>query len=111
MLVFRIGSEDAELFALQNILKGDQAMTVYKPIRQEAAATAKLVAALSKGTDPGEIINSTIETATGGKIPAVLVDAIAVDKDNIIDTVIADKFVQMAKLCQGITVDIEDICK
>lgn len=106
-----VTGQDAELFALRNILKGDQAMTVYKPIRQEAAATAKLVAALSKGTAPGEIINSTIETATGGKIPAVLVDAIAVDKHNITDTVIADKFVKLGEICEGITVDTGGICK
>lgn len=106
-----VTGQDAELFALRNILKGDQAMTVYKPIRQEAAATAKLVAALSKGRDTGEIINSTTETATGGEIPSVLVDAIAVDKHNIIDTVIADKFVKLAEICQGITVNPESICK
>ncbi|MGK7901118.1 MAG: substrate-binding domain-containing protein [Hormoscilla sp.] len=106
-----VTGQDAELFALQNILKGDQAMTVYKPISQEAAATAKLVGALSSGRYPGEIINSTIETATGGKIPAVLVDAIAVDKDNIIDTLLADKFVQLAEICQGITVEPGGICK
>ena len=100
-----VTGQDAELFALQNILKGDQAMTVYKPISSEAAAAAKLVVALSEGRDPGEIINSTTETATGGKIPSVLVDAIAVDKDNITDTVIADKFVKLGEICQGITVD------
>ncbi len=86
-------------------------MTVYKPISQEVAAAAKLVAALSEGRDPGEIINSTTETATGGKIPSVLVDAIAVDKDNITDSVIADKFLLLGEICQGITVDPGGICK
>lgn len=106
-----VTGQDAKLFGLRNILKGDQAMTVYKPIRQEAIATAKVVAALSKGTDLKEIKNSTTKTKSGGEIPSVLLDnAIAIDKSNI-SIVIDDGFVTKADLCEGITVDTGGICE
>src|SRR6266699_4189566 len=45
-----VTGQDATAAGLQNILKGDQAMTVYKAIIKEAMGTAQLVAALSNGT-------------------------------------------------------------
>ena len=107
-----VTGQDAELFALQNILNGDQAMTVYKPIRQEAIATAKVVAALSKGTDLKNIKNSTTKTKSGGEIPSVLLDnALEVYKSNILSTVIADGFLTLGEVCEGITVDTGGICE
>jgi len=97
-----VTGQDAELRALRNILKGDQAMTVYKSYRQEAAATAKVVGALSKGMDIKEISNGTIKTATGGEILSFIIDPIAIDKSNI-SIVIEDGFVTKAELCEGIT--------
>src|SRR6266496_2006363 len=44
-----VTGQDATAAGLQNILKGDQAMTVYKAITKEAMGTAQLVAALSNG--------------------------------------------------------------
>ena len=44
-----VTGQDATPDGLQAILRGDQYMTVYKPIKQEADATAKLAAALAKG--------------------------------------------------------------
>jgi D-xylose transport system substrate-binding protein len=44
-----VTGQDATPDGLQAILRGDQYMTVYKPIKQEAEAAAKLAAALAKG--------------------------------------------------------------
>src|SRR5260221_2762924 len=46
-----VTGQDATVADSQDVLKGDQAMTVYKKFPKEAMATAQLVAALSKGTD------------------------------------------------------------
>ena len=44
-----VTGQDATLQGIQNILTGDQCMTVYKAIKKEADAAAKLAIALAKG--------------------------------------------------------------
>ena len=45
-----VTGQDATLEGIQNIVNGDQCMTVYKAIEKEADAAAKLAIALAKGT-------------------------------------------------------------
>jgi ABC-type sugar transport system substrate-binding protein len=47
-----VTGQDATVQGLQNILAGDQCMTVYKAIKQEADAAAELAIALAKGEKP-----------------------------------------------------------
>lgn len=96
-----VTGQDATPTGIQNILAGDQVMTVYKPIEAEAKATAQLVAALSNGTDPGKLVNSRTDLKNGGQVAAVLLNPIAVDKNNVQKTVVADGFVTKNQICQG----------
>ncbi len=96
-----VTGQDATVAGIQQILLGNQSMTVYKPIIQEAQGTASLVAALSKGTDTSSI--ATSQTAYNGtNIPSVLEKVESVDITNVASTVIADGFVTKADLCNGI---------
>jgi D-xylose transport system substrate-binding protein len=98
-----VTGQDATVAGIQHILRGEQAMTVYKPFNQEALATAKLVAALSQGTDTSSLTHgATIQTTDGGNIPAVVETPISVDKSNIVSTVIADGFVSIFDVCSGL---------
>ena len=47
-----VTGQDATLEGIQNIVNGDQCMTVYKPTKQEADAAADLAIALAKGEKP-----------------------------------------------------------
>jgi D-xylose transport system substrate-binding protein len=95
-----VTGQDAEVAALQRILAGDQLMTVYQPIRKIAAAAAELAVPLAQGTTPPDI--ATARTNNGAKdVPSVLVDTVAVTRDNLNDTVIADHFVTPRQLCTG----------
>ena len=47
-----VTGQDATLQGIQNIVNGDQCMTVYKAIKNEADAAAKLAIALAKGEEP-----------------------------------------------------------
>ena len=47
-----VTGQDAELAAIQRILAGDQAMTIYKPIKPEATAAAKAALALANKQKP-----------------------------------------------------------
>ena len=47
-----VTGQDATLQGIQNIVNGDQCMTVYKAIKGEADAAAELAIALAKGEEP-----------------------------------------------------------
>ncbi len=107
-----VTGQDATVAGIQNILKGDQAMTVYKAITKEAQATADLVAALSNGTDTSTLVNgsTTIPQTGGASIPSVLEVPVSVDKTNIQQTVIADNFVTVSDICAGLAPGTGGIC-
>jgi len=105
-----VTGQDATLTGIQNILTGDQAMTVYKPIIEEARATARLVAALSNGEDTSSIVNGTTEVIGGAQIPSVLATPIIVDRTNVEQTVIADGFLSKEEICSGLPSGAGGIC-
>ncbi|MBD2158599.1 sugar ABC transporter substrate-binding protein [Leptolyngbya sp. FACHB-16] len=105
-----VTGQDATVTGIQNILTGDQAMTIYKPIVEEARATARLVAALSQGQDPGDIVNGETEVTGGAKIPSVLATPIVVDATNVQDTVIKDGFLTLEQVCNGLPAGAGGIC-
>jgi D-xylose transport system substrate-binding protein len=90
--------QDAELAAIQRILLGEQYMTVYKAIKLEAEAAAELAVALAKG----ETVPSTMQLSkvnNGSKdVDSVLLKPVAVTKDNIKDTIVADGFWTAAQI-------------
>ena len=105
-----VTGQDATVAGIQNILTGDQTMTVYKAIPKEAEATAKLVGALSAGTDPTSLVNGAVKAKTGTTIASVLAIPLAVDKTNIKETVIADGFVKIEELCKGLPAGAGGVC-
>jgi len=108
-----VTGQDATVAGIQNILKGDQAMTVYKAITKEAMATAQVVAAISKGTDTTTLTNgqtTTVPVTGGAAIPSILETPVAVDKTNIASTVVADGFVTKADICAGLPAGTGGIC-
>ena len=84
--------QDAELSGIQRILLGEQYMTVYKAIKLEANTAAELAVGLAKGTGvPSSMTLSKVNNAQID-VPSVLLKPVAVTKDNIKDTVVADGF-------------------
>src|SRR5690606_26968025 len=77
-----VTGQDASLQGLQNILAGDQCMTVYKAIKQEADAAARLAIALAKGETPTGL-SSVKDAESGRDVPAVLETPVAIFKDNV----------------------------
>jgi D-xylose transport system substrate-binding protein len=85
-----VTGQDAGLEALQNIAQGRQTMTVYKPIvpLANAAVDAAIKLARKEKLDTMLFMNDSI----GKEIPAILLDVTAVDKSNLMDTVIKDGY-------------------
>ena len=92
-----VTGQDATVQGLQNILTGDQCMTVYKPIADEANALASLAISLLKGQKG--TTNGTTHDATGNRdVPSELLTPVAVNKANVKKPV-DDGFVTKADLC------------
>jgi D-xylose transport system substrate-binding protein len=96
-----VTGQDAELAGIQRILKGEQYMTVYKAPKPETEAAAKLAYALVMGKEaPAGLING--KTNNGSvDVPSVLLDPVAVTKENVKDTVVADGTYTVDQLCKG----------
>jgi D-xylose transport system substrate-binding protein len=93
-----VTGQDATAEGVQHILAGEQCMTVYKAVKKEADAAAKVAIALSKGQKPSAPQSSDNK---GKKTPSVLLTPVAVTKANIKDTVIKDGFLKVSDICQG----------
>lgn len=96
-----VTGQDAELAAIQRIVAGDQALTIYKAIKPQAEDAAKAAIALANGQKPD---------AKGEKdgVPATLLAPVVVTKQNIKDTVVADGFYKVSDIC---TPEYADACK
>ena len=93
-----VTGQDATLQGIQNIVNGDQCMTVYKAIKKEADAAAELAIGLAKGESPDA--PDTINNETKD-IPAVFLDPVPVTKDNIKEYLGEPDFPKKEEICAG----------
>ena len=95
-----VTGQDATPQGIQNILSGDQCMTVYKAVKKEADAASKLAIALATGKQPeaGLVNGKTNDTAKD--VPSVLLKPEAITKDNI-KVVFDDGFLKKEDVCTG----------
>jgi D-xylose transport system substrate-binding protein len=94
-----VTGQDATVQGLQNILAGDQCMTVYKQIKKEAQAAADLAIKLYKGEQP-TTSGRVKDPESGAYVQAVLLPPTAIFKKDI-STVIKDGFVDKKAVCAG----------
>ncbi len=121
-----VSGQDATQAGMQNVLLGKQTMSVYKPIKDEAAVAAAVALALRNGEDVADvevegfefsIIGIDAETgeptdsAEGdGVVPYVALVPIGVTAENMADTVIEDGFRTVDEICTGDVADT-DFCQ
>jgi D-xylose transport system substrate-binding protein len=90
-----VTGQDADLAACQRILRGTQAMTVYKPLKNLAGLAARVAVDVARGKTPAT--TSTIDNGLK-QVPSIFENVISVDKDNLVSTVVADGFHRAADL-------------
>jgi len=95
-----VTGQDATVQGLQNILAGDQCMTVYKAIKGEADAAAALAVSLAKGQKPTTATGTVKDPQSGAAVASVLLTPKSIVKSNVKD-VVADGFVTKDALCTG----------
>jgi D-xylose transport system substrate-binding protein len=90
---------DATAQAVQHILAGEQSMTVYFSIKDQATKAANLAVQVARGEKPTGV---DTEVDNGAKtVPTIFLKPVTITKDNIADTVIADDFVSWDDVCVG----------
>ena len=104
-----VTGQDATTDGLKAVLRGDQYMTVFKPIEEEANSAAKLAAALAKGDKAAAdaIATGTSQDPKGNRtVKSVLLDPQSITRDQV--KVVVDKgYVKASDLCSG---DVASVC-
>ncbi|HYA51331.1 MAG TPA: substrate-binding domain-containing protein [Streptosporangiaceae bacterium] len=92
-----VTGQDATVQGLQNVLLGDQCMTVYKAVKKEASAAAAAAVALINGQQVQT--TGTTKDSTGGRdVPSILLTPVAITADKV-ESVVADGFVKASDIC------------
>ncbi|MDQ2585644.1 sugar ABC transporter substrate-binding protein [Saccharothrix yanglingensis] len=104
-----VTGQDATPEGLQAVMRGDQFMTVFKPIAEEAQAAAKLAGALAKGDTAAAdaLATGSVEDSKAGRtVKSVLLEAQMITKDKV-KTVVDAGFVKAGEICGG---DLAAVC-
>jgi D-xylose transport system substrate-binding protein len=98
---FPTTGQDASLSGLQNILKGYQCGTAYKPIYLEAQAAASVALYLRAGDKvPSTLVNGTTQDpSTNTAVSSSLLTPVWVTTKNMAATVVKDAAVTTSQLC------------
>lgn len=85
-----IAGMDADLQNLQEIVKGNQTCTIFKPIQKMAWTTAEIAFKLARG----EECDRTFQTTSNGEllVPSVLENGVVVTRDNLKLTVVSEGY-------------------
>ncbi|SFN61216.1 sugar ABC transporter substrate-binding protein [Mycetocola miduiensis] len=100
---------DAEPAALQRILLGTQAMTIYPAFKTEATNAATIAAAILNGETPDESLfgGEAVDTIDGETAPWAVTETVVVTKENM-QVVVDDGYISLDTLCNG--VPAEGVC-
>jgi D-xylose transport system substrate-binding protein len=96
-----VTGQDSTVAGLQRILINQQYMTIYKAITPQAKIAAEFALALAEGEELPQ--SKVTEEINNGKadVPSAILEPVAVIKDNVKSTVVADGFVTASELCTG----------
>jgi D-xylose transport system substrate-binding protein len=96
-----VTGQDANLDAVQRVVSGEQYMTVYKSFLDEATDAAQLAVDKVQGKDIqfDALTRDTVDSPTEKNIPARLVPVVALTRDTVKETVIADGVYTVKDIC------------
>lgn len=105
-----VTGQDADLEAVRRVVSGTQYMTVYKSFLLEATGAADMAVAKvqDRAIQFDALAQDTIDSRSQQDIPAMLVPVVALTRENIEDTVIADGVYTVKDIC---TAEHADDCE
>ncbi|MCM3904138.1 MAG: sugar ABC transporter substrate-binding protein [Pyrinomonadaceae bacterium] len=94
-----VSGQDADLASMKLIAEGKQTMTIYKSIQPLANGAVDAAIKLARG----EKVETT-DTIDNGfkKVPAILLDPVAVDRNNMLSTIVKDGYHKLEDICAGL---------
>jgi D-xylose transport system substrate-binding protein len=97
-----VSGQDADLASLKLIVEGKQTMTIYKPIQPLAYAAVDSALKLAHGekVETNDAIDNGFK-----KVPAILLEPIAVDRNNLVSTLVKDGYHKLEDICAGVPPD------
>jgi D-xylose transport system substrate-binding protein len=101
-----VTGQDATVEGLQNVLAGDQCMTIYKAIKPEATEAANLAISLVSGKKK-QVDDKVTDPESGADVATVALDPKVIFPENVKD-VVADGFVAKKDVC---TPRFADLCE
>jgi D-xylose transport system substrate-binding protein len=99
-----VGGQDATAGGLQNVMKGTQCFTIYKPSKLEAYPAMQAVAQLVNGQTP-KTNGTTVDPQTKNQVPSILATPVAITQANVADP-INDGYTPKASVCTGAYVSL-----
>jgi D-xylose transport system substrate-binding protein len=106
-----LSGQDGETAALNRIAKGLQTVTIWKNSMNLGKAAGQAALELAEGKAIGAVAGAKmIATASGPKQPAILLDPVAITRDNL-NLVVDAKWITKEALCQGVSADAPAVCK
>ncbi|BCJ46527.1 sugar ABC transporter substrate-binding protein [Actinoplanes ianthinogenes] len=93
-----VTGQDATVEGLQNIIAGDQCMTVYKSLKEEAGSAADLAISLVKG-EKKTAKDKVKDPESGAYVASVLLQPKLITATNIMSEVVKDGFVTTKDIC------------
>jgi D-xylose transport system substrate-binding protein len=75
-------------------------MTIYKPLTKEAGKAAEMAILLARKQP---VPDKTVGVNNGKKdVPSILLEPIAVDKSNMLSTIVADGYHKLEDICRDL---------
>jgi D-xylose transport system substrate-binding protein len=111
LLGIPLSGQDGDKAALNRIAKGEQTVTIWKNSYELGKAAAAAAIELAGGKKPGEVTGAaSFKTESGADQPAVLLEPIAITRDNL-NAVVDAKWIAKDELCQGVTQNPPAACQ
>lgn len=94
-----VSGQDGDLASLKLIVEGKQTMTIYKRIQPLAYGAVDAAVKLARGekVETTETIDNAFK-----KVPAILLEPVAVDRDNLLSTMVKDGYHTLEEICSGL---------
>ena len=108
MLGIPLSGQDGDKAVLNRIAKGQQTVTVWKNSYMLGQAAAKAAIEMAEGKPTTG--SKPFKTESGTMQPSILLDPIAITKDNL-NLVVDAKWIAKAELCNGVTDNPPAACK
>ena len=108
LLGIPLSGQDGDHAVLNRIAKGQQTVTIWKNSQALGEAAAKAAIAMAEGKAAGGL--TTFKTESGADQPAILLEPVAVTRDNL-DVVVDAGWISKDALCQGVSENPPAACQ